>query len=87
MASVKGTSPETQTRIFEPFSEPVAITMLYRETVTQAQLLAYADDFWLLAMMFAAVSLLSPLMRRIRMEPSMPATAPATERAAAHVAE
>src|SRR3989442_9267000 len=31
--------------------------MLYRETVSQAQLLAYADDFWLLAMMFAAVPL------------------------------
>ena len=68
-------------------AERQAIAMLYRETVTQAQLLAYADDFWLLAMMFAAVPLLLPLMRRIRLEPSTPATAPATERAAAHVAE
>ena len=41
--------------------------MLYRETVTQAQLLAYADDFWLLALMFAAVPLLLPFMRRIRL--------------------
>ena len=26
------------------------MAMLYRETVTQAQLLAYTDDFWLLTM-------------------------------------
>src|SRR5437870_5120372 len=68
-------------------AERQAMAMLYRETMTQAQLLAYADDFWLLAAMFAAVPLLLPLMRRIRLEPSTPATAPATERAAAHVAE
>ena len=68
-------------------AERRAITMLYRETVAQAQLLAYADDFWLLPMMFAAVPLFFPLMRRIRMEPSMAVTAPATEHAAAHVVE
>jgi MFS transporter, DHA2 family, multidrug resistance protein len=45
-----------------------AIAMLYRETVTQAQLLAYADDFWLLAIMFATVPLFLPLMRRIRLD-------------------
>jgi DHA2 family multidrug resistance protein len=68
-------------------AERQAITMLYRETVTQAQLLAYADDFWLLAVMFAAVPLVLPLMRRIRMEPSTAATSAASERAAAHVEE
>src|SRR5215813_2851025 len=68
-------------------AERQAIVMLYRETVTQAQLLAYADDFWLLAMMFASVPLFLPLMRRIRMAPSTAATAPASERAAARVAE
>src|SRR5882724_11626330 len=68
-------------------AERQAIAMLYRETVAQAQLLAYADDFWLLAMMFAAVPIFLPLMRRIRLAPSTPATAPATERAAAHAAE
>jgi DHA2 family multidrug resistance protein len=46
-----------------------AMAMLYRETVTQAQLLAYADDFWMLAVMFAAMTLLLPFMRRIRLEP------------------
>jgi DHA2 family multidrug resistance protein len=50
-------------------AERQAVAMLSRETVAQAQLLAYADDFWLLAVMFAAVPLFLPLMRRIRMEP------------------
>jgi len=64
-----------------------AVVMLYRETVSQAQLLAYADDFWLLAMMFVAVPLMLPFMRRIRLEPTTPATARADEPAAAHVME
>ncbi len=51
-------------------AERQAMAMLYRETVAQAQLLAYADDFWLLAAMFAAVPLFLPLMRRIRAEPA-----------------
>src|SRR3989454_9306940 len=67
-------------------AERQAVAMLYRETVAQAQLLAYVDDFWLLAVMFAAVPLILPLMRRIRMEPSTAATAPATERASAPAA-
>jgi MFS transporter, DHA2 family, multidrug resistance protein len=64
-----------------------AVAMLYRETLSQAQLLAYADDFWLLAMLFAAVPIVLPFMRRIRLQPMAAATAPASERAAAHVAE
>jgi len=48
-------------------AENRAIAMLYRETVAQAQLLAYADDFWLLAVMFAVVPLILPFMRRIRL--------------------
>ena len=63
------------------------MAMLYRETMAQAQLLAYADDFWLLAAMFAAVPLLLPLMRRIRMEPSTAATAPAGRSEAVHTVE
>jgi len=50
-------------------AERQAVAMLYRETVNQAQLLAYADDFWLLAVMFAVVPIFLPLMRRIRLEP------------------
>jgi DHA2 family multidrug resistance protein len=56
-------------------AERQAVAMLYRETVTQAQLLAYTDDFWLLALLFAAVPLLLPFMRRIRLSPP-PAGAP-----------
>jgi len=58
------------------------MVMLYRETVNQAQLLAYADDFWLLAMMFAIVPIFLPLMRRIRLDP--PAATPNPERAPVH---
>ncbi len=49
-----------------------AAAMIYRETITQAQLLAYADDFWILAVMFAAMPLLLPFMRRIRMDRPTP---------------
>ena len=65
-------------------AERRAVAMLYRETVEQAQLLAYADDFWLLAVMFAAVPLILPFMRRVRLgTPSSPGAA-ATEPARAH---
>ena len=68
-------------------AERQAVAMLYRETMAQAQLLAYADDFWLLAVMFAAVPLLLPFMRRIRLAADAPATAPAGQRAAEPVEE
>ncbi len=58
-------------------AEKQAMAMLYRETVNQAQLLAYADDFWLLAVMFAVVPIFLPLMRRIRLEPPRDAEAKA----------
>jgi len=61
--------------------------MLYRETVAQAQLLAYADDFWLLAVMFTAVPLILPFMRRIRLGSRGGAGAEATERSPAHAVE
>jgi MFS transporter, DHA2 family, multidrug resistance protein len=67
-------------------AERQAVAMLYRETVTQAQLLAYADDFWLLAVMFTVMPLFLPLMRRIRLEPRKTA-APAGERSSAPVVE
>ncbi len=53
-------------------AERQAVAMLYRETVAQAQLLAYADDFWLLALLFAALPLLLPLMRRFRVDAARP---------------
>jgi DHA2 family multidrug resistance protein len=66
-------------------AERQAVAMLYRSAVTQAQLLAYADDFWLLAVMFAAVPLLLPFMRRIRLE--RPATSGERQPAPVPVAE
>ena len=43
-----------------------AMAMLYRETVTQAQVLSYADDFWFLLYSYALVLLLIPFMQRVR---------------------
>jgi DHA2 family multidrug resistance protein len=43
-----------------------AMAMLYRETVTQANILSYADDFWLLLVIYCSVLLLIPFMRRVR---------------------
>jgi DHA2 family multidrug resistance protein len=43
-----------------------AMAMLYRETVTQANILSYADDFWLLLVVYTSVLLLIPFMRRVR---------------------
>jgi MFS transporter, DHA2 family, multidrug resistance protein len=70
-------------------AEKQAMAMLYRETVNQAQLLAYADDFWLLAVMFAVVPIFLPLMRRIRLEPprDAEAKAPADDRAPARAVD
>ena len=65
-------------------AERQAVVMLYRETVAQAQLLAYADDFWLLAVMFAAVPMILPFMRRVRLGTPSPTGAAATEPARAH---
>jgi MFS transporter, DHA2 family, multidrug resistance protein len=49
-----------------------AMAMLYHDVVGQAQVLAYADDFWLLAILFSIVPLFLPLMRRVRVEPAEP---------------
>jgi DHA2 family multidrug resistance protein len=43
-----------------------ATAMLYRETVTQAQVLSYADDFRLMLVASCAVVALVPFMRRVR---------------------
>jgi MFS transporter, DHA2 family, multidrug resistance protein len=54
----------------DPFTaQSRALAMVYRDTVGQAQVLAYADEFWLLSLMFFAITLLVPLMRRIRTAP------------------
>jgi hypothetical protein len=42
--------------------------MLYQDAVGQAQLLAYVDDFWLLAVLFTLIPFFLPLMHRVRVE-------------------
>ena len=49
-----------------------ALVMVYRETQVQAQVLSYADDFWLMLLVFCCVVVLIPFMRRVR---GMPARA------------
>jgi MFS transporter, DHA2 family, multidrug resistance protein len=68
-------------------AERRAVAMIYRETVAQAQLLAYADDFWVLAVLFAVIPLFLPLMRRIRVDPVPAAGAPPREADHAHPME
>jgi DHA2 family multidrug resistance protein len=45
-----------------------AMAMVYRSTIEQAQVMAYADDFWLISIVFIAVLPLIPLMRRVHAE-------------------
>jgi MFS transporter, DHA2 family, multidrug resistance protein len=56
-----------------------AVAMLYQDAVGQAQVLAYADDFWLLAILFSIVPLFLPLMRRVRAEPAPSPAEPGDE--------
>ena len=51
-------------------AERRALGRLYQEVTRQAQLLAFADDFWLLFVVFCLGLLLLPLLRRVRMEPA-----------------
>jgi DHA2 family multidrug resistance protein len=51
-------------------AERRAIAMVYRETIAQAQALAYIDDFWLLTVLFAVIPLLIPFLRRVHVEPA-----------------
>jgi DHA2 family multidrug resistance protein len=53
-------------------AERRAVAMLYHDVVNQAQVLAYADDFWLLAILFSIVPLFLPLMRRVHATPAAP---------------
>ena len=51
-------------------AERRALGMLYQEVTKQAQLLAFADDFWLLFVVFCTALLLLPLLRRVQVAPS-----------------
>jgi DHA2 family multidrug resistance protein len=55
----------------DPFTaKSRALAMLYRDTQTQAQVLAYADEFWLLSMLFFCVLVLIPFTRRVHADPA-----------------
>jgi hypothetical protein len=54
---------------------------LYHEVTQQAQLLAVADVFWILFLLFCATLVLLPLLTRVRMAPAR-GTAPREEVAA-----
>ena len=45
-----------------------ALAMIYRGAVEQAQVLAYMDDFWMMAIIFMGILPLIPLMKRVRPE-------------------
>jgi DHA2 family multidrug resistance protein len=49
-----------------------AVALLYRDTVGQAQVLAYVDVYMFLTVLFAIVMLLLPWMRRVRVEQTGP---------------
>jgi DHA2 family multidrug resistance protein len=44
-----------------------ALARLYQEVTRQSQLLAFADDFWLLFILFCSTLALLPLLRRVRL--------------------
>jgi MFS transporter, DHA2 family, multidrug resistance protein len=46
-----------------------ALGMLYQEVQRQAQVMAFADDFWLLFLLFCSSLFLLPMLRRVRMTP------------------
>ena len=45
-----------------------ALVMLYRGAIEQAHIMAYADDFWLISVLFVIIVPLVPLMHRVRTE-------------------
>jgi DHA2 family multidrug resistance protein len=47
-----------------------AVAMLYRETQAQSQVLAFIDDFRVLAAMYAVLVVLIVFMHRVRVEPA-----------------
>lgn len=49
-------------------AERRALAMLYRSTVGQAQVLAYADEYVLISLLFVGILFLIPLLRRVRAE-------------------
>jgi DHA2 family multidrug resistance protein len=51
-------------------AERRAVGRIYQQVTQQAQLLAFADVFWLLFLLFCASVLLLPLLQRVHVEPT-----------------
>ena len=49
-----------------------AMAAVYQEVTRQAQVLAFADDFWVLFILFCSALLLLPLLQRVRVQPAAP---------------
>ena len=62
------------------------MAMLYRETQVQPQVLAFMDDFRVLAVMYAGLVLLVFMMRRVRPTPAKAISSPAEAALAAPAA-
>ncbi len=56
-------------------AERRAVSMLYQEVTRQAQLLAFADDFWVLFLLFCGSLVLLPMLSRVRIAPAAPSEA------------
>jgi DHA2 family multidrug resistance protein len=50
-------------------AERRAVSALYQEVTRQAQLLAFADDFWVLFLLFCGSLVLLPMLSRVRLGP------------------
>ena len=51
-------------------AERRAVSTLYHEVTRQAQLLAFADDFWILFLLFCGSLVLLPMLQRVNIEPT-----------------
>ena len=49
-------------------AERRAVSVLYQEVTRQAQLLAFADDFWVLFVLFCGSIFLLPMLQRVRID-------------------
>jgi DHA2 family multidrug resistance protein len=47
-----------------------AMASVYHEVASQAQVLAFADDFWMLFLLFCGTLLLLPMLQRVRIAPA-----------------
>jgi DHA2 family multidrug resistance protein len=62
-----------------------ALARVYQELTQQAQVLAFADDFWLLFVLFSGTILLLPLLERVRSGPPTASSSAHTDDAPAPV--